>query len=481
MCTAEAAIMTQRGRHIGWAGLTAVAAAVVLPMVTVSCGGDDTAAFDSSATTSAEPTATAVPSPESTATPDSPAPTATPVPTATPSPPAGLPIEGWQRAELSLRMSNADELVAVDGTFVASGYVTGSGGAQQGLWRSDDGVQWDQSLVFARRRPEDTLVVVQALALDDAGELAAIAQRSDGPWPQAEQRELVAFRSTDGGVSWTETVMSTWGRPSYRELEPVGFGTGDAGVVFTVDTGLVEGAPPQAASEVPGTTIHLAEPDGTWERIEPAASGLARARILALSVAEDGYVALGDTVEGDCATQMMWRSADARTWTTVWEHAEACRWYEVDQFFDLDGELWAIGGDPDQTACDLSTGECEPFESKVRLWRVDGDTLVEVDLAPVEFADMRLWDLTLTDAGLIAVGVVVGDVWDLTDDQVRIWTSSDARHWYLADIPTEELARATITQVAANDSRIVALANEVTDFGYTNAHAWVHPFIDRLD
>jgi hypothetical protein len=361
-------------------------------------------------------------------------------------------VDGWQQVELSNQLTDVKEIVTVAGQFVA----VGSAGERSRVWVSGDGANWDERLVFdAHVRVEDMVAV--------GDEVTIVAERTIGV------REVVAVRSSDLGVTWSEAVVYRWEPPTSRELpEGVFLASGGAGVAFAAEIGAF-GEELPGGSNITGTLVWVADGDGGWRYVDPADSGLAQVWVHAIAATDDGYVAVGDTRENrdgweGCQTQALWRSPDAVTWTKVWELDEPCRWYVIGDLFEFGGEWFVARTSNPLTANPLS-------EPELDLWRITGDSMVDVAIEPFEATRMLFSDVTVHDGVLIAVGSGPADPWG--GGEIRLWSSDDAHTWSPADVPTEQLIGPEIAHVAANDDRIIVLGREWSPSGPKDILAWM--------
>jgi hypothetical protein len=386
----------------------------------------------------------------------------TPVTPVTPVVSSGLPVDGWQQVELPNQLTDVKEIITVADQFVAVGSV-GSGGDRTGIWQSSDGVNWDERLVFTRRTLDDPRIWATDVAVTGDG-VTMIAERNTN-----DVREVVAFHSGEGATDWSEMVLHQWDQPNYRDLQGVSFVYGDAGVVFTVEgsSDMDEGLP--GGGEITGTLVWVADGDGGWRYVDPADSGLAQVWVWAIAASDDGYVAVGDTREDrdgweGCQTQALWRSPDAVTWTKVWEFDEPCRWYVISDLFEFGGEWFVARTTNPLTANPLS-------EPELHLWRITGDSMVDVAIEPFEATQMLFSDVTVHDGVLIAVGSGPADPWG--GGEIRLWLSDDAHTWSPVDLPAEQLIGPEVAHVAANDDRIIVLGREWSPSGPKDILAWV--------
>ncbi len=365
---------------------------------------------------------------------------------------SGLPVDGWQQVELPNQLTDVKEIVTVADQFVA----VGSAGERSRVWVSGDGVNWDERLVFdAHVRVEDMVAV--------GDEVTIVAERTIGV------REVVAVRSPDLGVTWSETVVYRWEQPTSRELpEGVFLASGGAGVVFAAEIGAF-GEELPGGSDITGTLVWVADGDGGWRYVDPVDSGLAQVWVWAIAATDDGYVAVGDTREDrdgweGCQTQALWRSPDAVTWTKVWELDEPCRWYVISDLFEFGGE-WFVA----RTANPLTANPLS--EPELDLWRITGDSMVDVAIEPFEATQMLFSDVTVHDGVLIAVGSGPAD--PQGGGEIRLWLSDDAHTWSPADIPAEQLIGPEVAHVAANEDRIIVLGRDWSPSGPNDILAWV--------
>jgi hypothetical protein len=365
---------------------------------------------------------------------------------------SGLPVDGWEQVELPNQLTDVREIVTVADQFVA----IGSAGDRSGVWSSGDGVTWDERLVFDTRTRVDDVAVV-------GDEVTIVAERA------GDVREVVAVHSRDRGVTWSETVVYRWEQPTSRELpDGVFFASGDAGVVFAAEIGAF-GEELPGGSNVTGSLIWVAEGDGGWRYVDPAESGLAQVWVWAIAATDDGYVAVGETREDregfeGCQTQALWRSRDAVTWTKVGELDEPCRWYVIGDLFEFDDEWFTARTTNPLTATPLS-------EPEIQLWRIAGDSMIDVAIEPFEATQMLFSDVVVHDGVIIAVGSGPAD--PSGGGEIRLWLSDDAHTWSPVDIAAEQLVGPEVAHVAANDDRIILLGREWTPSGPADVLAWV--------
>ncbi len=211
---------------------------LVALVLAAGCASDETATRTSTPNPTDRATTT---TPTTTAATTGPPPTATtPVPSTVPSStvgttvapmqPNGLPVDGWQQSDVSI-LPWVNEVIRFADQFVAVGSATGSAGDRSGVWQSSDGVNWDERLMFTRRLPDDPRVWATDVAV--AGDaITMIAGRGTG-----DVKEVVAFRSPDGGTTWSETIVQRWDQPNSQDLPAPSFAYGDADVVYTADRG----------------------------------------------------------------------------------------------------------------------------------------------------------------------------------------------------------------------------------------------------
>lgn len=380
------------------------------------------------------------------------APVSTVDPIVTPVTPKELPVDGWVQVDLPNPLTDVTEIVTVGDQFVA----VGSAGDRSRVWVSGDGTSWDERLVFdAHVRVEDMVAV--------GDEVTIVAERTTGV------REVVAVRSSDLGVTWSETVVHRWAQPTSRQLpDGVFLASGDAGVVFAAEIGAF-GEELPGGSDISGTLVWVADGDGGWGYVDPVDSGLAQVWIWSIAATADGYVAVGDTRNDrdgweNCQTQGLWRSPDAVTWTKVWQLDEPCRWYVIGDLFEFGGELFAARTSNPLTADPLA-------EPELDLWRVTGDSMVDVAIEPFAATQMLLSDVLVHDGVLIAVASGPADRWG--GGEIRLWVSDDAHTWSPADIPAEQLIGPEVAHVSANDDRVIVLGREWSPSGPKEVLAWV--------
>lgn len=469
MRAAEAGIMTIAPTRLE-AGRRLAPIVLVALVLAAGCASDDTATRTSTPNATDRATTT---TPNTTVATTAPPPTATtPVPSTVPSStvgttvatmqPNGLPADGWQQSDVSI-LPWANEVIRFADQFVAVGSATGSAGDRSGIWQSSDGVNWDERLMFTRRLPDDPRVWATDVAV--AGDaITMIAGRGTG-----DVKEVVAFRSPDGGITWSETIVQRWDQPNSQDLPAPSFAYGDADVVYTPTDDVVVAAEPTDPREITGPMVWISDGHGGWDDVDPADSGLV-GWVNAIAATPDGYVAVGTARSRvDCVTQALWRSPDAVTWTKVWHDDEPCRWYESGELFELGNELYFAGASNTVVTC--GNGDCTPFEPELDLLRIIGDTIEDVVIEPFEASRMLLSDVTVHDGTLIIVGSVGDDAFG--GGQLRIWLSDDAHNWYAAEIPADGQIVPMGAQVAATDDRIIVLATEFTQHGWGYTHIWV--------
>ena len=399
--------------------------------------------------------------------------TSTPVPTSVPTSAAEivLPITGWKAVVNGTNLWFT-EIIVVDGEFIATGNETGRlvPEPRSGVWRSTDGVTWVESLVFdATIDSGEPRVDVGDLTVVD-GRIMALAKRYSGmDWPRADDKELVEFSSDDGGISWSETVLHSWGAANYRELAiPPTFAYGDPDVVFAVEGSA--GDYGGGDDTITGSMVWIRTSDG-WDFIDPTESGLVW--VWAMAATEDGFVALADIrepVEGfaDCQTQALWTSPDARSWTRVWTNDRDCEWFSINQLITVDGDLLAVGNSNDVIVISLDgeDGDVEPLDAPVRVFRITDQAIEDRPIEPAAFADMFLTDVEINDGVIIAIGCA----FDFRES--HIWLSVDAETWTLADIPADELTDKELFQVAMNGDNVIVLGMEITPAGPGEFVTW---------
>ena len=476
--------MIEPTKEVGCGVARLLALLIALVLVAASCGSDNDAvqveATPTPTATSAEPSpveSTPAPSPEST-----PSATATTDPAATPesddysepaaTPEVALPIAGWQQVGNGTHLW-ANEIISVAGEFFAIGAERGPEVPvpRSGVWVSSNGVSWTESLIFPRPSPTDPAVNLGDIAVID-DEIVAVGQRTEGPsWPHATKKELVALASDDGGQSWSETIIHQWDGQSFRDWPTlVTFAYGDPNVIYAV-----EGSSDVEQTAIMGTLMWIKTDDG-WTYVDPAESGLAQVWVWAIAATDDGYVALADAreqVEGfeDCQTQGLWQSPDARTWTKVWENDTDCEWFSTNEVFTVDGDLLALGNESNVASCTIRADgslDCPPVLAPVRLFRITGQAIEDIEVGPIEFTQMFLSDVANGNGILVAVGRT------FDEREARIWVSADAQSWVPADVPAELLADIFLFQAATNEDAIIALATEIVPAtGPTNFHTWL--------
>lgn len=205
----------------------------VLTLIACGCGGSsDSASVDP--IVASTPAATADTAPEQT-TSQATSETSTteaaalestaPAESTEPSEAAIVPVAGWKRVDNDISLW-PNEMIAVSGELYAIGSTRHPESQRSGVWRSTNGISWTDSLVFTNSRtglrvdPGDIAIIDNAIVM--------VARRTDGPpWPEATRRELVAFASSDSGVSWSESIIDEWDGPSFRDWAiEVTFGAG---------------------------------------------------------------------------------------------------------------------------------------------------------------------------------------------------------------------------------------------------------------
>jgi hypothetical protein len=440
----------------------------VLTLIACGCGGSsDSAGVDPSVvSTAAAPADTALdPTTSETSTTEAAAPESTaPAESTEPPETAMLPVAGWERVSNDTDLW-ANEIIAVSGELYAIGSAQDPASQRSGVWRSTNGISWTDSLVFTNSRTGLRVDPGDIATIDNA--IVMVARRTDGPpWPEATRRELVAFASTDSGVSWSETIIGKWDGPNFRDW-PVAatFARGDPRVVFAV-----EGGSDAERTAITGTLIWIKTGD-EWTYVDPADSGLAQAWVWAMAATDDGFVALADTrvqLEGfeDCQTQALWHSPDAKTWNKVWQNPTDCEWFSTGYMFAIDGDLYAMNENDvfSCTAGEDGSLDCPP----VRLFRITDDAIEDAETEPVAFTEMFLSDVLVNEGQFIAIGRT------FDERDARIWLSADALTWIPADIPSEQLADVFPFQAAATDDTVIALATEIVPaVGPTNFHTWL--------
>ena len=449
----------------------------VLTLIACGCGGtSDSAGVDPSVASTAAAPADTAPDPATSQTtsgtsttgpaaPEATAKSTAPAESTEPPEAAILPVAGWERVSNDTHLW-ANEIIVVSGEFYTLGSTRHPESERSGVWRSTDGISWTDSLIFTHSPTEPRVDLGDIAVLDN--EIVMVTQRTEGPpWPEATRRELVAFASSDSGVSWSETIIDEWDGPSFRDWAiELTFAQGDPRVVFAV-----EGGSHAEATSITGTLIWIKTGD-EWTYVDPADSGLAQAWVWAMASTDDGFVALADTrvqLEGfeDCQTQALWRSPDAKTWDKVWQNPTDCKWFSTHHTFAIDGDLYAMGNENDVFSC--TTGEdgsldCPPM----RLFRITDEAIEEVETQPDAFTEMFLSDLLVNEGQFIAIGRT------FDEREGLIWVSADAKTWIPADIPSEQLADVFPFQVAATDDSVIALATEIVPaVGPTNFHTWL--------
>lgn len=342
---------------------------------------------ESPATVTAEPTVPHSP----TEGPSTPAPSATPSPTVAPEPtvtavPTEAPPEGpiqlaWAPVRLDAGAS-IEGVAFVEDRWFALGRVD----SVPAIWRSPDGVEWQRAAV------ESTLAAPEAGAASDVfavnGTLVAI-----GHWGvPGEQFAFVAWRSTDGGSTWTES------RTNERGIR----------AATLTETGLL-GAGWDYAGTFPFDSWAAISADGVaWRRVDSPA--FANAQVMDVTALGPRVVAVGDL--GAPHQGAAWYSDDGgETWTAASPpHTEAIP-AAVATFGD---RLVAVGG---------IRGSGGGLATPVAWVSDDGANWQQVEMPPTGMPS----GLAVTDGHLVAVGVAAGEA-HVPGTPVA-WTSRDGLVW----------------------------------------------------
>ena len=195
---------------------------------------------------------------------------------------------------------------AVDGGFVAVGYVNTTAGLDMAWWHSTDGHHWRSG---APLEPGDQA----AFGLAQSGDtvVAVGVHQTDG-----DQTFAIEDGSEDGAV-WV------WDGNGFARVLSPAFGTELQELMWDVvatDDGFVAGGRTYTDAADPVDAAVWVSPDGlTWESrpVEPALEGDQSEVIDRLMAAPDGSVVAAGRVGGADLDLGIWHSVDGRTWELV--------------------------------------------------------------------------------------------------------------------------------------------------------------------
>ena len=311
------------------------AVAAVIALVVAACG------------TTTGPTATPAPTPTASpsAAPSAPTPTALPSaapsapPTtapATPSPtPAGpVSLEGWTGGTIppAIPDSGITDVVAGREQLVAVGISeVGLGG----VWTSVDGVEWTP--IVSDEMAGVALAGVTAVSdgyvavgreLNRDREVAAVLQSADGQtWTRvATTPALVGGSMTDvadspvgviavgnaAGADLAAVWIATDGTDWERVPDATTFENSFLWTVASVGPGLIAGGWREQGE--PTAAIWTSTDGRAWS-LAPSIQDAIGMQIRSIVATDDGYLAVGDGIEGTQAA--MWTSPDGGTWTRI--------------------------------------------------------------------------------------------------------------------------------------------------------------------
>lgn len=269
----------------------------------------------------------------------------------------------WQRVAIDPPISVTDLRATSFGLVAAAG--------EEGIWISEDGTEWHQSMeVNSERVPPDGATATAATPPSGIWEsVEAIAEFNSALYAfgrvihemQIESEAwLVSWRSNDG-IAWERIDIAR----NWDQIMDVATGP-DGLILFVRGTrDVVDG------SDCCFASIYRSRDGWNWERLDAGLSGLDTIQIWAATAFDGGYLAIGSDIDRD----IVLRSTDAIHWQRVtdWRDAVPVRW----RLAELHRSAWSI--------VDLFTGPegvvavlySEIPHSLVLLVSVDGEEFTE--------------------------------------------------------------------------------------------------------
>lgn len=264
------------------------------------------------------------------------------------------------------------------------------------MWRADDPRRWE--LVEVGRPVADEAAFAVAVAALDGGGTLAVGRSGRRP---------AAWRSDDGGASWSHVEPAVLGGPDDWERMTAVAAAGRLVVAGgSVGPELLERHARFWTSADGGLTWTPAPDD----------EGFADAEVVAIVPLADGWLALGRLGTGQRTTgSIAWRSPDARAWRRIDDPALADGWVRG-ATIGPDGTVVAVGSDRD--------------EREALVW-TSADGGATWQRAPSEPSrgnrgqKIRMTDVTALDGMLYAVGNYVA----LQFGTGAMWRSADGVRW----------------------------------------------------
>ncbi|MEE8407790.1 MAG: hypothetical protein V3S32_11660 [Acidimicrobiia bacterium] len=237
-----------------------------------------------------------------------------------------------------------------------------------------------------------------------------------------------------------------------------------------VATTLAESAPTTLAESTPTTLGELVLIPGTWSQVphdEAVFGGEGEQNMFGVTAGGPGLVAVGATGgwfgDGDAA---VWTSVDGITWTRVAHDENVFGGANSQTMWDVtvgDFGLVAVGHDGHGILDDVPDVDAAIWTS------VDGDSWSRVPHDEEVFGGAWITSVTVGGPGLVAVGGTDGY---FTDGDAVVWTSTDGITW--SRVPHDETIfggpqRQTMYDVVAGGPGLVAVGREGDERPWDNS------------
>jgi hypothetical protein len=352
---------------------------------------------------------------------------------------------------------------------VAVGSVGNDVDADAAVWTSVDGITWsrvphDEAAFGGVRGQWMSSVTVGGPGLVAVGSVGRFKEGFEastaGEWEEQDRAAAV----------WTSVDGLTWSRVAHDEAVFGGAGDHEMNSVTVGGPGLV--AVGTVETEQDRAAAVWTSVDGlTWTRVahdEAVFGGVGSQRMNSVTVGGPGLVAVGvgaglmTVDEGQVdwnATAAVWTSVDGLTWSRVLPQDDA--------IFGRGSQVMnsVVAGGPGLVAVgNVKMGDDVPTSRAhdAAVWTsVDGITWARVPHDDALFGatgNQRMQSVTVTDAGLVAVGADGG--FYATRGEAVVWTSVDGLTW--ARVPHDDavFGGAEMRSVAVADAGLVAVGED---------------------